>query len=315
MPRRPAMTAFRRRTRYHQAMWREANNHPIGSQPIKPGAGASRPVGNRLPLEYAKETGANFITPAALEAARARTSIKEPHQSFDHQRLWAELLWSPSMAFNLFGDLAANLAGPTGPSTVGGRTRRAPCPRSASRIHRAASTCRTPGTSSHSMPPLCSTSATGRRAIVALDTSYHDKIRTAIPKPIRLKRYLEITKRSGVFGPGAIKAVNGTKLTLMWLEHLLLLSMLQHPSRKWTWGRYVVVHPERNVDYSEACAQYRDLLVDQSTFSSMTIEELLDANVLPAKTKAAIRDRYSPRRKGEHPCLSPTSARIQPLSR
>ena len=32
----------------------------------------------------------------------------------------------------------------------------------------------------------------------------------------------------------------------MWLEHLLLLSMLQHPSRTWSWGRYVVVHPAGN---------------------------------------------------------------------
>ena len=33
---------------------------------------------------------------------------------------------------------------------------------------------------------------------------------------------------------------------MTWLEHLLLLSMLQHPSGEWTWGRYVVVHPAGN---------------------------------------------------------------------
>ncbi|HEV3496155.1 MAG TPA: hypothetical protein VHA34_07395, partial [Actinomycetes bacterium] len=38
VPRRPAMTGFRRRLRYHQARWREANGHPIGSQPIAPRA-------------------------------------------------------------------------------------------------------------------------------------------------------------------------------------------------------------------------------------------------------------------------------------
>ena len=104
------MTAFRRRLRFHQAQWREARGHPIGSQPIAPRAGApARRVGSRLPLDYARETGANFLTAGALDAARARTSIIEPHQSFDHQRLWAELLWSPAMAFNLFGDLAADL--------------------------------------------------------------------------------------------------------------------------------------------------------------------------------------------------------------
>ena len=105
------MTEFRRRLRYHQAQWREANGHPVGSQPIAPKPGEpARLVGSRLPLASAHATGANFLTAGALDAATARTSIIEPHQSLDHQRLWADLLWSPAMAFNLFGDLAADLA-------------------------------------------------------------------------------------------------------------------------------------------------------------------------------------------------------------
>ena len=68
--------------------------------------------------------------------------------------------------------------------------------------------------------------------------------------------------------------------------------MLQHPSRAWSWGRLVIVHPAGNSDFTEACARYRDLLVDQSTFSSVTVEELLDANVLPARTATALRKRY-----------------------
>lgn len=38
IPGRPAMTEFRRGARYLQARWREANRHPIGSQPIVPKA-------------------------------------------------------------------------------------------------------------------------------------------------------------------------------------------------------------------------------------------------------------------------------------
>jgi hypothetical protein len=111
VPRQPELTEFRRRLRYHQAQWREANGYPIGSQPIapRPDGGPARLVGSRLPLAYANETGANFLTARALHAASARTSIVEPHHSFDHQRLWADLLSSVSMGFNLFGDLAAIL--------------------------------------------------------------------------------------------------------------------------------------------------------------------------------------------------------------
>src|SRR5262245_8662561 len=89
---RPGMTAFRRRLRLHQSRWRASHGHPIGTQPIAPRTGGpkARPLGSRLPLDYARETGANFVTPAALDAVRARTSITEPNQSVDHQRLWAD---------------------------------------------------------------------------------------------------------------------------------------------------------------------------------------------------------------------------------
>ncbi len=294
VPRRPDMTDFRRRLRYHQAQWREAHGHPIGSQPIapKPNGGAVRLVGSHLPLAYARETGANFLTAAALDAVRARTSIVEPQQSFDHQRLWADLLWSPSMCFNLFGDLAADLAladravrswWPDAPGTVCD-VRFAHSP---GRLDPAYL-----GNLSAFDAAIVSDVGDGTQGIVALTTKYHDRIKREIPKPTRLPRYREITERSGVFAPGAIDAVNGTDLLVMWLDHLLVLSMLQHPSGTWSWGRLVVVHPAGNVDFARACARYRDLLADPSTFSSVTVEELLDAAVLPAQTAATLHERY-----------------------
>ena len=103
VPGRPAMTAFRQAARLHQARWREANGHPIGSQPMRPRPGKrARAVGSRLDLEYAVETGANFLTPVARAAARDRLAAKEAHQSIDVQRLWADLLWSTGFALNLF---------------------------------------------------------------------------------------------------------------------------------------------------------------------------------------------------------------------
>ncbi|MGZ4371937.1 MAG: hypothetical protein ACXVRQ_07050, partial [Gaiellaceae bacterium] len=123
-------------------------------------------------------------------------------------------------------------------------------------------------------------------------TKYHDRTKQEIQNPINLERYLEVAERSGIFAPGATDALKGrSDLAVMWLEHLLLLSMLQHPSGSWRWGRYVVAHPAGNSDFDDACARYRELLVDQSTFSTVTVEELLDAKVLPAPTAAALRER------------------------
>jgi PD-(D/E)XK nuclease superfamily len=298
VPRRPAMTEFRRRLRYHQAQWRAANRHPIGSQPIAPppDGGPARLVGSRLPLAYAKETGANFLTAGALEAARTRTSTTEPHQSFDHQRLWADLLWSPAMAFNLFGDLAADLQLadravhtwlPDAPGTV--------C-----EVRFAHSPGRFDPAYLNSLRAFDVAVVLdlhqGTHGIVGVDTNYHERAKPETPKPSNLWRCLEVAEGSGVFKPGAIDAVKGrSDLAVMWLEHLLLLSMLQHVSGSWGWGRYVVVHPAGNSDVAEACARYRALLVDQSTFSSATVEGLLDAGALPTPTVAALRDRYIPR--------------------
>ncbi len=297
VPGRPEMTEFRRRLRYHQSRWREAQGHPIGSQPIapKPG-GAVRLVGSRLPLAYAKETGATFLTAGALHAAKARTSVKEPHQSFDRQRLWADLLWSTTMAFNLFGDLAADLGladravhtwWPDAPGTVSDvRFEHSPGWLDRAYI----------GNLSSFDVAFVLDLGDGRQGVVGVDTKYHEWTKPEIPKPRNLPRYREVAERSGAFAPGAIDSVKGrSALAVMWLEHVLLLSMLQHPSGTWRWGRYVVIHPAGNTDYAEACDRYRALLADRSTFSSVTVEDLLDTDALPTRTARALRKRYIPR--------------------
>jgi hypothetical protein len=294
VPGRPEMTEFRRSARLAQARWRESKGHPIGSHPIRPRNGTpSRAVGSRLPLDYARETGANFVTEHALAAARARTSIVEPHQSFDHQRLWADLLWSAALAFNLFGDLAADLEladravhawWPEAPGVVcdvrfaHSPGRFDPAYLDSLRAFAAAFVLDLGG---------------GKSGILGVDVKYHERSKPEIPKPSKLPRYLEVAERSRAFGPGSIDVVKGrSDLAVMWLEHLLLLSMLQHESGTWAWGRYVVVHPAGNTDAAALCARYRALLADETTFGSVTLEELLDTGALPAATTRALRERY-----------------------
>ena len=296
VPARPAMTEFRRALRYQQARWREANGHPIGSQPIVPRKGKpSRPVGSRLPLDYAREIGANFLTPRALDAATSGTSHIEPHQSFDHQRLWADLLWSPTLAFNLFGDLTADHA-------LADRAVHGWWP-DARGVVREVRFAHSPGRFDPAyLNSLRAFDAAfvldlgdGTQGIVGVGARYHEWAKPETPKPSNLWRTLEVAERSGAFARGATDTVKGrSELCVMWLEHLLLLSMLQHVSGSWKWGRYVVVHPAGNSDFDDACARYRTLLTDESTFSNVTVEELLDADVLPATTTAALRDRYLP---------------------
>lgn len=296
VPGRPAMTELRRRLRLHQARWRDANRHPIGSQPIVPQRGKPfRPVGSRLPFDYARETGATFVTPGALDAARARTGMVEPHQSFDHQRLWADLLWSPALAFNLFGDLANDLE-------LANRAVDAWWPDAPGKVSDVRFT-HSPGWLDPAyLNSLRAFDAAfvldlddGTQGIVGVDVKYHERTKPEIPKPSNLARYLQVATRSGAFERGATAELEGrSDLAVMWLEHLLLLSMLQHESGAWSWGRYVVVHPVGNTDVAAECERYRGLLANESTFSSMTLEELIDADALGTRTRRVLRERYLP---------------------
>jgi hypothetical protein len=287
------MTAFRRRLRLRQARWREARGHPIGSQPIVPRKGTvTRPVGSRLPLAYAQESGANFLTPGALAAARTRAAHPEPHQRFDQQRPWADLLWSPTLAFNLFGDLAEDLAladralhtwWPDAPGTVC-EVRFAHSPGRFDPAYLAS---------------LRSFDAAfvldlddGTRGIVAIDVRYYEHAKPAIAKADGRPHQREIARRSGVFAAGAVDAADRTDLLVTSLEHLLLLSMLQHESGTWSWGRYIVVHPADNTDFADICTRYTDLLNERSTFAAATIEALLEGEALLPKTRKALRERY-----------------------
>ena len=87
VPRRPAMTEFRQRTRLHHARWRERARPPdrqSSRSAPRPGVDA-RLVGSRIPLPYARETGANvpdrrlrWTPPEADGARRAGAEHRPP---------------------------------------------------------------------------------------------------------------------------------------------------------------------------------------------------------------------------------------------
>jgi hypothetical protein len=293
VPGRPALTEFRRAVRFHNAMWRETNGYPIGTQRSRPGA-PLRLVGSRLDLDFARASGATFLTTRAIAAARARTAFVEPHQMFDHQGFWADLLSSEALAVNVFGDLAADLD----------RADRAVhtwwprAPGRVSEVRFAHSPGRFDPSYSNSLRSFDAVFVLslpdGSNGALAIDVKYREVVQRNGVKPTHMPRFGEIHDRSDAFAPGTIEVLGRSPLSLIWLEHLLLLSMLQHESGRWTWGRYVVVHPEGNTDIAQATADYRNLLADDATFTSATIEHLLSAKALAPKTATALRRRYLP---------------------
>ena len=291
VPGQPEITEFRRAVRYHNAMWREANGYPIGTRRVRPGT-PLRLIGSQLDLDFARESGANFLTAKTLDAARARTSYVEAHQIFDQHSFWADLLSSETLAVNLFGDLAADLQRadravhtwwPDTPGEVTG-VRFAHSP---GRLDASFSNSRRyfDAVFELDLPD-------GSEGVLAVDVTYREVAQPLAAKPDHFPRFVEIHDRSGVFERGRVNEFKKSRLALTWLEHVLLLSMLQHHSGRWTWGRYVVVHPNGNSDTAQVVGEYRTMLADDTTFDSATIEELLSSKVLAPKTAARLRSRY-----------------------
>jgi len=287
------LTEFRRSVRYHQAMWRKGNGYPIGTHRVRPGT-EPRLIGSHLDLDFAKESGATFLTTRARTAARARASSVEPHQIFNQQSFWADLMSSEALAVNLFGDLASDL-------DRADRAVHAWWPTTPGRV--------TEVRFAHSPGRLDPSYANSRRyfdamfvlelpdgssGALAIDVTYREVVDRKGVKSAHLPRFVEIHDRSDAFAPGAVDVLGPSRLSMVWLEHLLLLSMLQHESGRWTWGRYVVVHPRANTSVSSAIEGYRELLVDDATFTTTTIEDVLEAKMLAPKTTSALRRRYLP---------------------
>lgn len=288
-------TAFKQRARLHQALWRKARGLPEGTEPTRPRPGArSRPIGSRLEINFAFQTGANFLTDGARAAAQHRIAHPEPKQTLNPDRLYADLLSSMPMCFNLFGPLWED-------SAFAGEAIRRWWPDAPARL----SAIRFEWSPGRQIPgrylenrTACDVafevaSADGSRGLIGVETKYHEHCRAETsPSSDRARRYLEVAGLCDVFRDGAIDAILGTRLQQTFLDHLLVLSFLHDAVRPYQWVKFVLVHPERNPSFATAASEYSALLSDPSTFEVRTLESFMTGGLLPAASVSAFRERY-----------------------
>ncbi|MHB8860058.1 MAG: PGN_0703 family putative restriction endonuclease [Thermoleophilia bacterium] len=292
----PETTAFKRRARLHQSQWRERHKLEPGMQPARPTAEIpGRLIGSRIAIDMARESGANFISDAARNAADDRIAKPEPHQTFDADRLYGDLLSSMPMCFNLFGPLHADLE--LADKAIKTWWQDAPGKVSSVRFEwspgRSVAGEYVGNRSAFDVAFELDLGA-GKFGVIGVETKYHEDCKTeAAPYgKKRLPRYAEVTSKSDVFVPAALDKILGTRLQQIWLDHLLALSMVQHPSGQWEWAKFVLVHPRLNPSYARVAEEYQTLLADDSTFDVTTVEALLEARVLPKDTIRAFTERY-----------------------
>ena len=286
-----AMTRFRRQARLHQALWRARHDYPIGGQRRK--GGDRRPVGSRLELEGAIQHGWNFLTPNTRDAVAARLATPQPEQMLDEERLWSDLLSSMPMCFNLFGELWNDRTLATSALRAWG----VDAPGEVDRINFEWSPGRLDRDYLHNKSAFDAAFIlrlpNAEKGVVGVEAKYHEAaVREKPPRGDKLLRYAEVTEHSGIFKWNWPEHLIGTNLQQLWLDHLLALSMKQHPSHGWSWVQFLLVYPERNVSFARAANSYRDVLENDESFQSLTLEQLLDAGVFPDALGKSLRERY-----------------------
>lgn len=262
----------------------------MGTHPIA-GGEAARLLGSRLPLEIARETLANFIDPRCAQAAVARVGLRQKHEMLNADRLFADLLSSMPMCFNLFGTLtdpaAATAAIRAFWPDVPGRVDQVIFEWSPGRADPAYLGNRT----SFDVAFILDL-GDGRRGVLGVETKYHEHPTPVGIRPQNLARYVDVSRASGLFEERDLAVLPGDKASQIWLDHLLALSMLQHPSGQWQWARFVIVYADANPSWAPLVARYRGMLRDGATFGASTFDELVGSGALEPAVRGALVSRY-----------------------
>ncbi|KRC68282.1 hypothetical protein ASE30_20810 [Achromobacter sp. Root83] len=287
-------TAFKRRARLQQARWRESRGFPIGTQPIRPMLGEeARRLGSRIDIASVKK-GHNFLTDQIHDVANRRVLDAEPLEMLNSDRLFCDLLSSMPMCFNLFGTLAGDLE-------LADRAVHAWWPNVPGRVIRVmfewSPMRRKPGRFLENGSALDVAFELdlggGKKGILGVETKYHEHCKREKPtQSAREQRYRKITEDSQAFVPGAADHFLKSDLQQIWQDHLLALSLPLDESGTWSWAAFSLVYSSANPSFRRVGELYRPWLRDEASFLTTTIEQMLDANVLPADINHGLRERY-----------------------
>ena len=101
-------SAFASKARLLQSIWRSEKGYEL-EEKVK---GKRKGVyGNYLRLDFAKQSGANFLTKEIFELVKHEIANKHLERKvIQEPRIWNNLLSSQPLAFNLFGELKLDLA-------------------------------------------------------------------------------------------------------------------------------------------------------------------------------------------------------------
>lgn len=255
---------FQREARLRQALWMEKEGLPIGAH-------RGRPLGSRLAMPFAQDTLANYLTENIKSVVRAE--VQKTEKLYREPRIYDDLLSSQPLCFNLFGELHLDLdlASKVFQRILGQSV-------NVTGIEFEHS----PGrgdprfTADGSAFDVFVTYEVGAtKGFVGIEVKYAENL--DVDEARHRARYDEITREMNIFVPSSLPALRVRPLEQFWWDHLLACSLLLDRASGFNHGAFIVLYPEGNTIVEAAVADYGSCLVDSTTFTSWTLEHVLDA--------------------------------------
>lgn len=265
----PTDSAFQKQCRLKQALWREAQDLPIGYKPN------GELLGSRIAMPRAKESLENFLSPVVRDVVRAE--VMDPVQAadklFGEPRIYDNLLSSQPLCFNLFGELSRDLVAATRviqklePARGVSRVTAIRFEHSPGR-----GDVRYTGDRSAFDVFVEYSNEQGKRGFLGIEVKYHEALTDAAAR--HRARYDDIAEACA-WWVSERAMLQKKPLQQMWRDHLLAASLVINGD--YDEGAFVFVAPAGNVPCMKAVEAFRRFVARDGVFAGWTLEQVLAA--------------------------------------
>lgn len=257
---------FQWRARLLQSLWRD-------EQGLTAGEYRGKLRGARLVMPEAKDTLANYLTPAIGEVVRKEVEdpIRAQGKLYGRPRIYDNLLSSQPLCFNLFGELTLDLEFAT----------KALRDMTAGRIGRVVAIDfeyspgrgddRYTGDRSAFDVYVRYETPSGGTGFVGIEVKYHEGLDD--PVADHRPRYDEVAAEMDCFVPDQLPRLRERPLQQVWRDHLLVGAHQRVDGFEDAF--FAFLYPEGNTACSNAVEQYGQCLSGSDSFEGWTLERLV----------------------------------------
>ncbi len=255
---------FSSKARLLQSIWRTEKGYDFEK------------YGNFLKEDFAKQTGANYLTNSIFEIVKSEVeNAKTQGKVISEPRIWNNLLSSQPLAFNLFGELKLN--GPLAtkvfeelyPDLKIEKITNIEFEHSPGRKD-----LKYTGDSSAFDVFVEYLTTSGQLSFFGIEVKYAEHLKD---NPSSHKeRYEKISKESGFFDLSQLEKLKEKPIQQIWRDHLLTLSLFIS-NKDYYRGDFIYLFPSENKECANAITKYEQTFLPnkENYFKPLTIEKIV----------------------------------------